>query len=894
MSFLRSPLRALPPRTRLSSRIRLLLIGCVLLAASLPLLAQPSPRELLKDGGFENVGGGATDWQKFETGYEVDRQTHRNGEQSIRCDSVNTTTRLGAQAVLALNQTRPAPILVMGWSRADAVGGVKDGDYSLYVDLEYTDGTPLWGLIAPFGVGTHDWERRQVLVLPAKPIKTLTVYALFRNHSGTAWFDDFSARPLNGANLFDSQALPALPRRSAGTSGKPPRLSGGGLGLSVSPQGEITAVESEGRNIGSPAAGGFFVRDVAAEGPLVPMRGSARIINRSLIIGSGSNAAKVSFTAKITPQADGFAIDGDITDQTKTDRAITVYLALPVNAIGWQWGDDIRHVETIASGREYTNQTRVNVGATGGLSLYPFACVAGPQGGLGIANQMDWPSVYRLFYNGATRQFVLAWDFALTGKTHAWPSHNARFRCTLFRLTPQEAPWGFRAAAQRFYRLNARGFTRRAKAEGIWMPFTDPSTVERVQDFGFAYHEGDNSIQSDDALGILSFRYTEPMSYWMPMPPALPRTYDNAIALLKQNAEGTNAEARAASRATLNCGTWDENGRFNLQFRNEPWANGAVFTLNPNPDLPATPDQPTKATVNYTLAMAAQMYGDEAKRTRGEQDGEYLDSLEGWSDTQDYRPSNIAACPYPIPFDTDSRRPVLPQWYSTHAFTRFLSEDLHNRGKLLMANATPIKFAIYAPLLDVMGIEVNWLGGNGEYAPESDETMNLRRTLSAQKPYLLLMNTDFDRFTFPMVEKYMQRSLFYGIYPSMFSVNAADSPYWQNPNWYNRDRPLFKRYIPIIKRLSAAGWEPITYARSANPAVYVERFGPRLFTMLNASRQPQETTLTIDLRALGLPAAPPRVTNLLTGAEVPARLSGNTLRLSVSLAAEEAQALELR
>src|SRR5581483_2122316 len=140
----------------------------------------------------------------------------------------------------------------------------------------------------------------------------------------------------------------------------------------------------------------------------------------------------------------------------------------------------------------------------------------------------------------------------------------------------------------------------------------------------------------------------------------------------------------------------------------------------------------------------------------------------------------------------------------------------------------------------------------------------------------------------------MQRSLFYGIYPSMFSVNAADSPYWQNPNWYNRDRPLFKRYIPIIKRLSAAGWEPITYARSANPAVYVERFGPRLFTMLNASRQPQETTLTIDLRALGLPAAPPRVTNLLTGAEVPARLSGNTLRLSVSLAAEEAQALELR
>jgi hypothetical protein len=432
------------------------------------------------------------------------------------------------------------------------------------------------------------------------------------------------------------------------------------------------------------------------------------------------------------------------------------------------------------------------------------------------------------------------------------------------------------------------------KAEGIWMPFTDPSQVEQVADFGFAYHEGDNSLKSDDALGILSFRYTEPMSYWMPMPPALPRTYDNAIALLHKNAEGTNKEARDFARATLNSGTEDETGRFNLHFENAPWANGAVFILDPNPELPATSDQPTKASISYTVAMGDRMYSEAAAHTRGVQDGEYLDSLESWGDMQDYRPSDIAASPYPIPFDPDSFRPVLPQWYSTHTFTRFLSEDLHNRGKLLMANSVPIRFSIFAPLLDLMGIEVNWIDGKGHWQPDSDETLNLRRTMSGQKPYLLLMNTDFDKFTSPLVEKYFQRSLFYGIFPSMFSVDAANSPYWETPRWYNRDRALFKKYIPIVKRLSAAGWEPIPYARSADPAVYVERFGSRLFTVLNDSRASHATTVTIDLRALSLPLTTPHVVDLVSGKTISAQRLGTTLSIPVHLNGDEAAALALQ
>jgi hypothetical protein len=74
----------------------------------------------------------------------------------------------------------------------------------------------------------------------------------------------------------------------------------------------------------------------------------------------------------------------------------------------------------------------------------------------------------------------------------------------------------------------------------------------------------------------------------------------------------------------------------------------------------------------------------------------------------------------------------------------------------------------------------------------------------------------------------------------------------------------------------------------------VERYGTRLFTLFNAGPQPREATLTIALRALGLPVTLPHVTNLVTGEAVPARLNGDTVSLTLPLAPEQTAALELR
>ena len=47
------------------------------------------------------------------------------------------------------------------------------------------------------------------------------------------------------------------------------------------------------------------------------------------------------------------------------------------------------------------------------------------------------------------------------------------------------------------------------------MPFAKISEVKGWEDFGFRFKEGDNETAWDDAHGILTFRYTEPMTWWI-------------------------------------------------------------------------------------------------------------------------------------------------------------------------------------------------------------------------------------------------------------------------------------------------------------------------------------------------------------------------------------------
>ena len=799
-------------RACVSSRVGLVVVAlaCVQLRTE-PVLRVVRTSEdatnLLRNAGFEETQNGQfTGWQRAPQGWRIAPGEGRSGSQALAVEAEDDAGWLGASQTLTLNRTNTAPIVVRGWSRSEDVSGGSDNDYSLYVDIIYQDGSPLWGQTGNFRTGTHDWEQREFVIVPEKPIRSLTLHCIFRGHSGRAWFDDVEVSETfapAGAVLFQGTPMTIVPWTNPPPVAPVSYTTGDGLKLTF--EGErIANLILDGRELATDTASGFLVWDVGTNSDVHPF-----VDGECAELGLRLNTT-------ITAANDHLAIEGRISATSTNDRAILLAFALPIETAGWRWHDDIRRARVIDGQGEYVNAAPVGAGTTGTLSVYPMACVEDDRSGLAVGLDMGRAAQYRIVYHAGPRQLLIVYDFGLVPDTARFPS-SADFRFVLFRFEPR---WGFRAAWQKYMEIFADHFVVRSREQGIWMPFTDVSTVNGWEDFGFRYHEGNNNVGFDDQHGILSFRYTEPMTWWMPMAPELPRTEAAALRVRDDYAEGPPGSQQRMAVVSRSAAMLDAEGHPALLFRNEPWANGAVWSLNPNPGLPADPNA---ATVHWNDSVREQLYGPGA----GDRlDGEYLDSLEGYVTANlNFRRDHFAHTTVPLTFALDSRRPALFKGLAVLEFTRWISDDLHRMGGLCFANGVPYRFSFLCPWLDVMGTETDWLV-NGQYQAASHPQMSLWRTLAGRKPYLLLMNTDYDRFGTNHVERYFQRSLFYGMFPSMFSHNASENPYWRNPAWYERDRFLFQRYIPLIRRVAEAGWSPVTEATSSATSVLMERFGP--------------------------------------------------------------------
>ena len=247
-----------------------------------------------------------------------------------------------------------------------------------------------------------------------------------------------------------------------------------------------------------------------------------------------------------------------------------------------------------------------------------------------------------------------------------------------------------------------------------------------------------------------------------------------------------------------------------------------------------SPGEPTEFQLKWNPTLREQLYGP---NRQGDLDGEYVDSSEGYvTDEMDFRREHFAAATTPLCFSPTSHRVGIFRGLIAYEYVRGLAEDVHGMGKLMMANSTPINLCWLAPYLDVMGTETDWNPGN-RWQPMTDADLLYRRAICKGKPYCFLMNTRFEEFPPELVEKYMKRSLAYGMFPGFFSHNASEGHYFSRPELYERDRPLFKKYIPLCKRVAEAGWEPQTKATSSDEHVYVERFGERFFTVFNDSQR---------------------------------------------------------
>ena len=739
---------------------------CLVLSAQAAVVKQvlrvgEGGRNLLKDDS----------WRPYEEGFV------RDGNVFICNNAADAALRRGVAQTVVLNQSEPHPIVARASSKSENVGGSADGNYSLYLDLMYTDGTPLWGQIASFDVGSHDWQSREVVLLPEKPVKHVSFYMLLRGHGGKAWFRKpvlCEIRPKGGAAMFDGQ--PVLSQ-------------------------------------GNPREG-FLVRDAAAGSDWVAI----------------DTEETLGLRVKTRRETRGKAvvIDATLTGVTGEDRAVTLAYALPLQGTGWRWLAGPRREDETRAPREHAVTTRIGGGGNARLSRWPFAAVARDDAGWAIGIDMDRPAFYRLGYAAGTRELYVVYDLGL-----AKEKPTADIRLCLFPFDPA---WGFRSALREYHTLSPDHFRCRTPWQGTWMPFARISAVKEWQDFGFRFKEGTNETAWDDANGFLTFRYTEPQTWWMPMAKGAPRTLAAALAQVKTLAAKGDRRALAFATSAYH----DEQGHTVGQFRDTPWCNGIVWSMNTAPGIRG---DVTHFKNCWNAELKSRLYGPDRK---ADQDGEYVDSSEGYVTAAfDFRRDHFGAMRTPLTFSRGSHRPAIFRGLVVYEYVRTQSEDMHAMGKLMMANGTPGRLCWLAPWLDVMGTETDWNRG-GVWRPMSDEEMLYRRALCGKKPYCFLMNTVFEEFPHALVEKYMKRCLAYGMFPGFFSHNASEGHYFSRPELYNRDRPLFKKYVPLCKRVAEAGWEAVTLVRSSDPKVYVERFGEDLLTVFNDSAEERTVTLTLD------------------------------------------------
>ncbi len=694
----------------------------------------------------------------------------RKGNLIVCNNGKDRGARRGASQTVFLNQKVPSPIAAVAWSRCEGVGGSPDHDYSLYLDLTYRDGTHLWGQAASFDTGTHGWQEKKVLVLPDKPVERVTVNLLLRRHAGKAWFKGASLREMKvprGAFSFD--------------------------GVPVTPMG--------------PPREGFQVRDAAADSDFYRPK--------------GSKALGLRIRSKETGKKGVRFLDVTLREETGKDRAITLVYALPVpkGKITWFQGPG-RSLP--AGGRgAYGFFARFRVGANGRLSRWPFGALQAGKEGLALGLDPAFPAFFRAAFNAGTRELYLAFDLGFT-REHP----GGRLRFCVFTFDPE---WGFRSALERYYAIFPDAFRCRTPKQGLWMPFARISQVRGWRDFGFKFKEGNNETAWDDAHGILTFRYTEPMTWWMPMKKGLPRTREAALALAKRLASLGRGSLGLRAKALFTSGFFDEEGRFPLRFRDAPWCNGAVWSVNV---MPGIPGEVTAFNIRWNERIKRKLYGPAAKARL---DGEYVDSSEGYVTAPlDFRRDHFAAARTPLTFSLESRRPGIFRGLVSFEYVRALARDMHAMGRLMMANGTPSSLFWLAPMLDVMGTETDWHRG-GKWRPMRVTELLYRRALCGPKPFCFLMNTRFEDFPKELVEKYMKRALAFGMFPGFFSANASTGHYFTRPELYDRDRPLFKKYIPLCKRLAEAGWRPIPLAGTNIPHLQVERFGDRYLTLFNDS-----------------------------------------------------------
>ncbi|MCK4221486.1 MAG: hypothetical protein KAX25_01355, partial [Dehalococcoidia bacterium] len=344
----------------------------------------------------------------------------------------------------------------------------------------------------------------------------------------------------------------------------------------------------------------------------------------------------IHIEATIRGLSDRIAIEGMLRDTTGKDRCVQLTYRLPVAATGWRWHTGLDSFQTIEPGRSVTNATEIGRDTNRYISPWPYSSIDGPQVGLSLAVPMNYPSIYRMWYDEAG-YYTIRMDFGLTSDTKKFPS-RVKFALVLSRHDPR---WGIRAAAKKYFTMFPQFFEARTRP-GATLQNSLNVQVKGLQDFGAMYadrHGGNvRWIKMATDAGMYTMTYNEPWmwrsNFGRAAQPTLPLTKE-IIARERRDIDVWNKNdshdywqvPRAYSvRAFLNSVLHDEFG--------QPVMNGTrtyrvgrvvEWLTNADPEIIGPFGEPNRGLLSWTYEYGSDVTG--ASKFGGTADGIRYDSL---------------------------------------------------------------------------------------------------------------------------------------------------------------------------------------------------------------------------------------------------------------------------
>jgi len=594
-----------------------------------------------------------------------------------------------------------------------------------------------------------------------------------------------------------------------------------------------------------------------------------------------ARVAGLDLRVRYTSVGSAIRVDATLTDSTGSDRAVEVEFRLPLQISGASWEHNLATSVLISPGTRYEN-LYTGFGAQT-HSNYPFATVRSDEAAVSMAVPMG-PQMQRFSYDSVSG-FRSAWDLGLSPAATKTRS-RAAFSFYIYTQAPR---WGMRAAAEKYYELEPASFASNSSIEGSWT-LASRDTLGRVansQDFGWGFLLPSNMGTLADSKGLATLHYVDPVGWFRNFPEyrgsTTPPPYGALVGALVSDAEtGTGVTVDGTpinemAQATINSSPFDPSGLYQVFANSYFWYGKRlhIYPVSPDPDIPAP-----------SMWSVVKKYRVDTK-LGGTTDGIFLDDITAtFGNVENHRRSLWAHSDLPLSFSYTSRKVVLYDGFSIGEFCTGMSAYLHSEGLVQAASINPGSYVWFAASQDM-------LGGEAEGAETADRAY-LRRTLGYSKPWsnLLVNDTTSDAADAATVLKYLRQALLLGYFP------GAAGEYWNSPAAYERDRPLWKKYIPLIRKIVEAGWKPIPYATSSDPGVLLERFdrgseSPFYLTAQNSGGGSSTFQITLEGASLGLIEGDVVVKDLVTNWTVPAIRSGPDVRLMAGLGPGETALYEI-